>query len=191
MDPRGVAAHSCQRGFRRPRLGSPGKARDLHAPNSSTNRKWKQKPKLHPAAASSYGWSGNTLGRPPRDPRSPSSTPRTSHLWASLSKPRAGRPPRPSTLRLRVAQLSGPPACASLEHRSARLPSQPLQRPRARTGWTLPLDEEARPHKLGAPLCRHPATRATRVQGASCLRFDRAQTPKLTPRVATANRRMN
>ena len=130
-------------------------------------------------------------GLPPRGPRRPSSTPTTSHLWAPLSKPRAGHPPRPSTLRLRVAQLPGPPACASLEHSSAPRPSQPLQRTRARRGWTRPLDEEAWPHKLGAPLCRHPGTWATRVQGASCLRFDRAETPKPTPRVATANRRTN
>ena len=127
---------------------------------------------------------------PPRGPRRPSSTPQTSHLWAPLSKPGAGHPPRPSTLRLGVAQLSGPPACASLEHRSAPRPSQPLQRPRARRGWNLPLGEEARPLKLGVPLCRHPGTRATRVQGASCLRFARARTPKPTLRVATANRRM-
>lgn len=92
-------------------------------------------------------------GWPPRGPRRPSSTPQTSHLWAPLSKPRAGHPPRPSTLRLGVAPLSGPPACASSEHRSAPRPSQPLQRPRARRGWNLPLGEEARPPKLGAPLC--------------------------------------
>lgn len=185
-----MAAHSCQRGSRRPCLGAAGTAKELHAPNSSTNRKCKQKPKLHrhqPAVKAHQETQPRLAAQRPQETLqhpsdvSPVGTSFQAPSWAST-------PPQHPQARSRPALRALPVPARNTAQPLAphSLCSAPGRGGAGIYLWVTRLGPPNWGHHYA-----HTGPRATRVQGASCLRSARARTPKPTPRVATVNRRVN
>lgn len=150
-----MAAHSCQRGSRRPCLGAAGTAKELHAPNSSTNRKCKQKPKLHrhqPAVKAHQETQPRLAAQRPQETlQHPSDV---SPVGTSFQAPRwASTPPQHPQARSRPALRALPVPARNTAQPLAphSLCSAPGRGGAGIYLWVTRLG----PPQLGTPLCAH------------------------------------
>lgn len=189
LGPQRVAAHSCQRGSRRPCSGAAGTAKELHAPNSSTNRKCKQSQSFTGTSQQLRLIRKHNPGyaqRPQETLQHPSDV---SPVGTSFQAPRWASTP-PSTLRLGVAPLSGPCLCQL----GTPLSPSPLTASAAPQGGglDLPQCDEARPPQLGDTTMRTLARGPPGSRARFCLRLSPGTDPANRPlRVATVTGGVN